>query len=89
MIVNAIELAQAVAAADQRLAAAADRSARAEAAWQEAQGWEVSAETIDELRRRNDEQRAALVEHSAALKLRRELLHSQMQAEEAKGRPPE
>lgn len=83
---NLLELAQAVAAADQRLAEAADRSARAEAAWQEAQGWEVSLDTIDELRRRNDEHRAALLEHSAALKLRRELLHAQMQAEEAKGR---
>jgi hypothetical protein len=85
---NTLELAQAVAAADQRLAAAADRSARAEAAWQEAQAWEVSADTIDELRRRNDEQRAALVEHSAALKVRRELLHVQMQAEEARGPAP-
>jgi hypothetical protein len=85
---NSLELAQAVAAADQRLAEAADRSARAEAAWQEAQGWEVTVDTIDELRRRNDEQRAALLEHSAALKARRELLHAQMQAEEAKGREP-
>ena len=77
---NREELAKAVVAAEQDLAAASARSARADAEWRESLAWDVTPENLEELRRRNDAMREALAQQAAALKRRRELLDDQLDA---------